>query len=434
MRRRGSGRGPRFRCRTSGVETPMRRLAALDGLRGLAALMVFVFHAQVPGLQETVHGLNAGVLIFFALSGYLLYAPFAAAHHGGGPVDLRTYAIRRFLRIAPAYLVAAFAIAWLWRPDLVGDPLAIATTFRDPTVVVWTLQIEVVFYALLPVMAALLAGFRGATRIRILFVIAMSSIGATAIGMAAFVALVGYVPTDVLISFPSYLWAFVPGMVVAELEQRGTFARPLPSRVLAGGLALVLLATVVNLPPYFDVLASLGGAALIAYVVSRPTAGRRFERVFVAAGAISYSVYLWHVMIIVAVDRPDPTLGGALLAAVITVAVATVVYLGVERPAMRLAHRLGRVRRAQLSGGALVAVGPGRSSSSSFSATMAIPIMATEPAMPSDPPTDSLAAISGLGGTAASRFSVNTTPNAAASQAVLRSGNASGRNTSTPNA
>ena len=421
----------------------MRRLAALDGLRGLAALMVFVFHAQIPGLQETVHGLNAGVLIFFALSGYLLYAPFAAAHYGGRPVDLRAYAIRRLLRIAPAYLVAAFSIAWLWRPELVDDPLAIATTFRDPTVVVWTLQIEVVFYALLPIIAALLAAFRGANRMRILFVIAMGSIGVTAIGMAAYIALVGYVPTDVLISFPSYLWAFVPGMIVAELEQRGSLARPLPRRVLAGGLALVFLATVVNMPPYFNVLASLGGAALIGYVVSRPTAGRRSERVFGAAGAISYSVYLWHVMIIVAVDRPDPTLGGALLAAVITVAVAAVVYLGVERPAMRLGQRLARPRRAQVAGAGsttispgspLVAVGPGRSSSSSLIAAAAIAIIATDPALPSGPLTRNSLAISGVGGTAASRLSVNTTPNAAASHAARRSGNASGRNTSAPNA
>jgi len=407
----------------------MRRLAALDGLRGLAALMVFVFHAHVPGLQETVIGLDAGVLMFFALSGYLLYAPFAAAHHGSRPVDLRAYAIRRFLRIAPAYLVAAFAIAWLWRPDLVDDPVAIATTFRDPTVVAWTLQIEVVFYALLPVASTLLARFRGASRIRILFVIAMSSIAVTVIGMAAFVALVGYIPTDVLIAFPSYLWAFVPGMVVAELEQQGRLARPLPGRVLAGGAALVLIASVVNLPPYFDVLASLGGATLIAYVVSRPTAGQRFAPVFGAAGAISYSVYLWHVMIIVAVDRPDPTLGGALLAFVITVAVAAVVYVAVERPAMRLASQLVRVRRRQL-----VAVGPGFSSSSSFNVMMAIPVMAIDPTMPSTPLTGSAAAMSGVGGTAASRFSVNTTPNAAASHAARRSGNASGRKTSTPNA
>src|SRR4029078_12144983 len=212
----------------------MRRLAALDGLRGLAALLVLVLHAHVPGLQETVIGLDAGVLIFFALSGYLLYAPFAAAHHGSRPVALRAAPIRRFLRIVPAYLVAAFAIAWLWRPDLVDDPVAIATTFRDPTVVAWTLQIEVVFYALLPVVSSLLARFGGANRIRILFVIAMSSITVTAIGMAVCAALVAYIPSDVLISFPSYLWAFIPGMIVAELEQRGTLSQPLPRRVLVG--------------------------------------------------------------------------------------------------------------------------------------------------------------------------------------------------------
>src|SRR6266850_6882311 len=146
----------------------MRRLAALDGLRGLAALMVFVNHVQLPGLQPVAPGLDAGVLIFFSLSGYLLYAPFARAHGGGRPVDLPTYALRRLLRIAPAYLVAAFAISFLWYPALLEDPMGIVSTQWGPILVVWTLQLEVVFYVALPVVARILARFSSASRVRIL--------------------------------------------------------------------------------------------------------------------------------------------------------------------------------------------------------------------------------------------------------------------------
>ena len=102
-------------------------------------------------------GLDAGVLIFFSLSGYLLYAPFARAHGGGRPVDIRAYALRRLLRIAPAYLVAAFAISLLWYPQLLEDPWGIASTQWGPIMVVWTLQLEIAFYILLPLVAAILA-------------------------------------------------------------------------------------------------------------------------------------------------------------------------------------------------------------------------------------------------------------------------------------
>ena len=285
----------------------MRRLAALDGLRGLAALMVFVNHVQLPGIQPIAPGLDAGVLIFFALSGYLLYAPFAAAHHGRRRVDLPTYAIRRLLRIAPAYLVAAFAISWLWYPTLLEDPIGVASTQWGPILVVWTLQLEIAFYILLPVIAAILGRFGPAGRIRVLLAAGTASIAATAIVMILFSRVIGAIPGQALSTFASYLWAFVPGMIVAELEQRGRFARPLPTLVLVPAFAMIAVSSVLNPPAFFDLSASVGAAALIAFVVSRPAAGQRFERVFAVAGALSYSVYLWQEAIFDEVDRPNPT-------------------------------------------------------------------------------------------------------------------------------
>src|SRR4051812_41616446 len=99
----------------------MGRVAGLDGLRGIAALMVFVQHVHLPGDLPLRLGWHTGVLVFFSLSGYLLYRPFAE-----GRCDLRTYAIRRVLRIGPAWLVAAFGISLLWYPDLLADPLGVA--------------------------------------------------------------------------------------------------------------------------------------------------------------------------------------------------------------------------------------------------------------------------------------------------------------------
>ena len=90
------------------------RFPLIDSCRGIAAVSVLLFHVGLVGsmgregawrpLQD---GLWIGVPIFFVISGFLLYRPFAAASRAGGrEVDVRRYAIGRALRIVPAYWAA----------------------------------------------------------------------------------------------------------------------------------------------------------------------------------------------------------------------------------------------------------------------------------------------------------------------------------------
>ncbi|HEY0444483.1 MAG TPA: hypothetical protein VGC90_09690, partial [Candidatus Limnocylindrales bacterium] len=62
--------------------------------------MIFGTHMRLADFSPR---LDSGVMIFFALSGYLLYGPFVR-----GPVAVAPYLVRRIARIMPAYLVAAF--------------------------------------------------------------------------------------------------------------------------------------------------------------------------------------------------------------------------------------------------------------------------------------------------------------------------------------
>lgn len=292
------------------------RLPALDGLRGIAALMILSLHA-LPGVAPS--GLDAGVLLFFALSGYLLYAPFV-----GGPVDLRRYAIRRFLRITPAYLVAAIGIGFLFYPSMLGDPVGLITMTHTPIVVVWTLQIEVVFYASLPFIARFLRGR--------LLVLAIVSVLATVAIMVSSIGLIGYVPTTSLQTAPSLMWAFVPGMLVAELR---------PVRlgwwVLVAGIGLIVVSVIADPPPFFDFPAGLGAGLVVAFAVSRPALPRRLTAPAMAAGALSYSVYLWHEAI-VATGAPWP------IVLAVSVVVAAIIYILIERPSIRLASWLTAAR------------------------------------------------------------------------------------------
>jgi peptidoglycan/LPS O-acetylase OafA/YrhL len=159
---------------------------ALDGLRALAAMAVIVTHVGgltgyvltgTPASWVVSRG-NIGVPIFFVLSGLLLYRPWAAAALAGPPAGrLGSYLGRRALRILPAYwLVVLVALpvlnpgparhAWPWVQYLLlvqnYDPhpwwagTGAAGLAQD-----WSLVVEVSFYLVLPVLAALLAWHAG---------------------------------------------------------------------------------------------------------------------------------------------------------------------------------------------------------------------------------------------------------------------------------
>ncbi|MEY2514445.1 MAG: hypothetical protein QOJ89_1803, partial [bacterium] len=111
-----------------------RRMASIDGLRGIAALSVFAFHGWLYTMPEpraanrstitdyAAHELRLGLVLFFVLSGYLLSRPwFAAALDERRPPDLRRYLRARAARIAPAYYAALTgSIGLLW--GLSGTP------------------------------------------------------------------------------------------------------------------------------------------------------------------------------------------------------------------------------------------------------------------------------------------------------------------------
>jgi peptidoglycan/LPS O-acetylase OafA/YrhL len=323
-----------------------RRLVALDGLRGIAAFMVFIHHVQLHVLHPQLIGMDAGVLVFFALSGYLLYAPFVAARNALRPVDLRGYAIRRVLRILPAYLVASLAIGLLLYPESLRDPIGILTMAHTSIIVAWTLQLEVVFYALLPLLAWLLRPLPAARRSFVLVAIGAASILITVVIMAAVIQATGSVESTQLQTFVSFAWAFIPGMLVAELHGRNRLGSATSAWVGLAGIGLIAVSVAIDLPSSFDLAAGIGAGLVIAHLVARPELPAALVTPAAAAGALSYSFYLWHEALIPAIDRPA-TWSGAAIALVASLAVAAVVYWSVERPCIELGRRLSRRTRGQ---------------------------------------------------------------------------------------
>src|SRR5215467_1958004 len=101
------------------------RLPAIDALRAIGASWVVMAHVSFItgfGTLASWRGLTArgdvGVAIFFVLSGFLLFRPFAyASATGGRRPDVRRYLWRRAVRILPAYWLLTAAVLVLLRDN-----------------------------------------------------------------------------------------------------------------------------------------------------------------------------------------------------------------------------------------------------------------------------------------------------------------------------
>jgi peptidoglycan/LPS O-acetylase OafA/YrhL len=328
---------------------PATRSGGLDALRAIGALLVFGFHAQhatTNDLGLLGRGGSVGVLLFFALSGYLLYGPFLR-----GPVDLRRYAVRRFARIYPAYLFALVGVAALnGGAVLLAYPvtfLVFGQNYRPETITPaflgasWTLVLEVTFYAALPLIALLVRG----RELRVLTTLAILSVG---VRLGAWIALADADDTTlsmVMASFPLMFAAFVPGMVAAVLEARG--ART--ARWWVAGVGLLVLALAASTSEYGERAARgtflVGGLTGIAsiLVLSAATKWVAPRPLEFFGDRLSYAFYLWHgevfalafAIAVLAGLAVDPW--GIPIAFVIAVAISCVSAALIERPAMRIA-------------------------------------------------------------------------------------------------
>jgi peptidoglycan/LPS O-acetylase OafA/YrhL len=163
-----------------------RYLPEVDGLRFLAIFGVLFFHViyaatNVPEvtlqpapadflLQPFLQG-HRGVELFFVISGFILALPFAAQHlTGGAPVAIGRYYLRRVTRLEPPYvitLIVFFVAAILLREPDASNPRFMQDFFlrlfylhdlvrgASPLLdgVTWTLEIEIQFYLLAPLLA-----------------------------------------------------------------------------------------------------------------------------------------------------------------------------------------------------------------------------------------------------------------------------------------
>ncbi|HEY8745397.1 MAG TPA: acyltransferase [Chloroflexota bacterium] len=382
----------------SRADAASARFEELEAYRGIAALLVVVFHAyqyskQALGLSRYAYegtplhilfgNFDGAVACFFTLSGFLLFLPFArAALNGRSAPSARGFLVRRAIRILPTYYLAILVV-WTWRytgyPGQWAD-LAEHLTFThifDRAHTFWTigpawsLADEAIFYAALaalgPALCALCERLRTPfARVAVLASAPMSlALASGAYKWWAFV--MAHVPLD---DSPIYfgplakLDTFAIGMLlaVAATAARGRVPLRGPARrALLGGAVLVILTAAAAaraefplIDLYFHTLCGLGFALLLTITVLGPR-GSGLERLLrlrplQSLGLISYSVYLWHEPLMLELGRhhlliqsaPQAFPRNAALLVLLAIAVATLSYLALEWPTQLLRHLFSR--------------------------------------------------------------------------------------------
>jgi peptidoglycan/LPS O-acetylase OafA/YrhL len=179
----GSGDAAADRPLEQPVGTP-RHFPCFDGLRAIAVTSVLLLHtAWVSGFTERnslgvyTSRLEIGVSIFFLISGFLLYRPFALSHLTArrSPNTARFY-VRRLLRIVPAYWLALTLLAYVFHLVTMGPGWQGVVTqylflqIYFPTQIffgitqAWSLCTEMSFYLVLPLYAWVVRRAGGARR------------------------------------------------------------------------------------------------------------------------------------------------------------------------------------------------------------------------------------------------------------------------------
>ncbi|MEA2473576.1 MAG: hypothetical protein QOE06_1491, partial [Thermoleophilaceae bacterium] len=307
---------------------------------------------------------NLGLFIFFVLSGYLIARPFIRAFVAGEPLpDLPRFFRNRILRIVPAFWLV-FTVVLIRHGSLdsttgqIASVYLFAQNYNDSTAAfaigqAWTLSVEMVFYALVPLVATLAVaaiGARAGPRARLLAVIGVGA----AVGLAS-VVFGGTEPGDTVLqrSVPAALFAFVPGIWLAAIEieaaprLRGRRAgRLLAVALLAASALLVLVFHSVDhgsFRRYAILAAAISGTLVAAPLVFQWTTGRSVRlldnRVLQWLGQRSYSIYLVHLAILIELGNlarsggPRQGLALVFLAGVpLTIVAAAVSYRLFERP------------------------------------------------------------------------------------------------------
>ena len=335
---------------------------SLDGLRGVAALMVAVGHAGYFGWVRLVVGAaTCGVILFFFLSGFLMAHHYLPAPTPGAPGGRNVrywivFLVRRFVRVYPPFLFAPLFGYLLLNPRLPPDfsrrtpieglsvphELIRIATFGGDLGIYWTIPVELFFYLVFPLIAGLCVIVGNRARALALLCVVLMCLNHFSRG---FGGMSWNIPVPAM--WAGYLSMFVAGAFTAVIAND----TPLPARQQRGfwnatalisfAAFMVVIGLLSRLHPTQEFLwqfewlfAGLFFVMFLSLVRSNGTLNRLLSSpLAVTLGRTSYSLYLVHIIAYYAVISSfPPWLHGAPMAILVSFVICTGYYFLVERP------------------------------------------------------------------------------------------------------
>jgi peptidoglycan/LPS O-acetylase OafA/YrhL len=285
------------------------RVPGLDALRGISILIVMIGHYNKDYYKnELIHkitdGGGLGVIIFFAISGYLITTLLLKEAEKNGDINLRAFYIRRILRIQPLaylYLICVllanfflnldipamnFILGFLFlknisglnsTPDKVGNGLLVGHY--------WSLAVEEQFYLLYPF---ILKAFK--TRY---YIVALLLIGAIVLINA--VRLITMPHTYFIFHYETILWGCLLGIFLHQQKIANIFIKQYTL------FSLFLAGTIVVLPlldlKFYNLLNSVLIVFFVGFTVTNSNKDNLYKllnnKITMLIGNLSYSLYIW---------------------------------------------------------------------------------------------------------------------------------------------
>lgn len=340
----------------------MKRYAYIDALRGYAVLGVIMVHAAQhthelsgPLLDFAKQG-KRGVQLSFVVSALTLMMSW---HHRNDGVG--RFLVRRAFRIAPMFWLAILFFGLLAEETDWSNIAASATFIHalHPTTIMstvpggWSIGVEMLFYAIFPVIALWLRSWRG-TAILLAIVILVAP-RLSRLFPAAMWPELGHIDLGLYSTLwlPKQLPAFLIGVLIYHLLNQ---VEELPKRTLesivAVSAALILLSPFL---PFFGGLYPISGLfGVLAFALARGGGTRLVRSTVCSLGLVSYSAYHVHFAVLRGVDALqanglDPLASFAqvpyfitLCAFVIatTTAISMATYCCIEQPCIAFGRRL----------------------------------------------------------------------------------------------
>ena len=294
------------------LEAKKGYIQEIDALRGLAVLLVVLYHA----FPKLLPGGFIGVDVFFVISGFVISRTYLFPLINR-EISFKKFYLARLRRLMPAIIVVCIAtasvsalfilpdrlMAFAW--SLIGQVFYLQNfvfwnegsyfsgALTKPLLHTWSLAIEEQFYL---VWVLIILFFRKFPKLIILTLLI-----ATGISLFAGFVLEGRSPKTVFFLLPFRVWEFAFGMLAYLVSKKEYALPPLFEKgaLYACYTLIVLTAVMFNDESAFPGLQSLlacGATTAILVTVSRsvPRTGKTPVAPLQYLGKISYSLYLWH--------------------------------------------------------------------------------------------------------------------------------------------